>query len=290
MSEFNSDFTDNLNEIKTLNENNPPFNPVLDKILDLQPTNVLEKVEEIINNDNISKEDVVSLALEQITQIHNEIEKTNNSVEAIEEIIKDPNVTDKETVESLINLTNEMKEEAINNASEKINAIVSLMDRLSLEKKEQIPIPLEEPSLLMEFLKKEFVPKDVTVDLLVSLMDNTNAENIIFFRDLEVSYANIVKDGKIDSNDIPELLNLINNIYNHFNKLTNSKNTDLYALTESLLFSSMRIYLELINCPEKDETFKVFKRIVYASIKLIQSQTNKKTQSQSLFYRFLCCK
>lgn len=288
MSEFNSDFSDNLNEIKILNENNPPVEPVF---TDLQPTNVLEKVEEvselIYNNGSIEeiKENVVSLALEQITQIHNEIEKTNNSVEAIEEIINDPGVTDKETIESLVSLTNEIKEEAVERASEKINAIINLMDRLSIStnnvKREKVS--LEEPSLLMELLKKEFL----NIDLLVSLMDNTKSENIVFFRDLEVSYSNIVKDGKIDSNDIPELLNVINNIYGHLLKNGNN-NTDLYILTQNILFSSMRIYLDLINCPEKDEIFKVFKRIVVSSIKLIQKQTNK--QTQSLFYRFLCCK
>ncbi len=281
MSEFNSDFSDNLNEIKTLNENNPPFEPVFK---DLQPTNVLEKVEEIINNDNISKEDVVSLALEQITQIHNEIEKTNNSVEALEEIINDPGVTDKETIESLVELTNEIKEEAVENASEKINAIINLMDKLTVftndEKREKVS--LEEPSLLMELLKKEFL----NIDLLDSLMDNTKSENIVFFRDLEVSYSNIVKDGKIDSNDIPELLNVINNIHDYL--LKNGNNNDLYILTQNILFSSMRIYLDLINCPEKDEIFKVFKRIVVSSIKLIQKQTNQRPKS--LFYRFLCCK
>lgn len=275
MSEFNSDFSDNLNEIKILNENNPP----------VEPTNVLEEVSQLIyNNDSIEeiKENVVSLALEQITQIHNEIEKTNNSVESIEEIINDTGVPDKETIESLVS---EIKEETVERATEKINAIINLMDRLSIStnnvKRENVS--LEEPSLLMELLKKEFL----NIDLLDSLMDNTKSENIVFFRDLEVSYSNIIKDGKIDSNDIPELLNVINNIYRHLLKNSNN-NTDLYALTETLLFSSMRIYLDLINCHEKDEIFKVFKRIVVSSIKLIKGQTNKK--SKSLFYRFLCCK
>lgn len=275
MSEFNSDFSDNLNEIKILNENNPP----------VEPTNVLEEVSQLIyNNDSIEeiKENVVSLALEQITQIHNEIEKTNNSVESIEEIINDTGVPDKETIESLVS---EIKEESVERATEKINAIINLMDRLSIStnnvKRENVS--LEEPSLLMELLKKEFL----NIDLLDSLMDNTKSENIVFFRDLEVSYSNIIKDGKIDSNDIPELLNVINNIYRHLLKNSNN-NTDLYALTETLLFSSMRIYLDLINCHEKDEIFKVFKRIVVSSIKLIKGQTNKK--SKSLFYRFLCCK
>jgi len=275
MSEFNSDFSDNLNEIKILNENNPP----------VEPTNVLEEVSQLIyNNDSIEeiKENVVSLALEQITQIHNEIEKTNNSVESIEEIINDTGVLDKETIASLVS---EIKEESVERATEKINAIINLMDRLSIStnnvKRENVS--LEEPSLLMELLKKEFL----NIDLLDSLMDNTKSENIVFFRDLEVSYSNIIKDGKIDSNDIPELLNVINNIYGHLLKNSNN-NTDLYALTETLLFSSMRIYLDLINCNEKDEIFKVFKRIVVSSIKLIKGQTNKK--SKSLFYRFLCCK
>jgi len=275
MSEFNSDFSDNLNEIKILNENNPP----------VEPTNVLEEVSQLIyNNDSIEeiKENVVSLALEQITQIHNEIEKTNNSVESIEEIINDTGVLDKETIASLVS---EIKEESVERATEKINAIINLMDRLSIStnnvKRENVS--LEEPSLLMELLKKEFL----NIDLLDSLMDNTKSENIVFFRDLEVSYSNIIKDSKIDSNDIPELLNVINNIYGHLLKNSNN-NTDLYALTETLLFSSMRIYLDLINCNEKDEIFKVFKRIVVSSIKLIKGQTNKK--SKSLFYRFLCCK
>ena len=277
-SEFNSDFSENLEKIKKLNENNIS-------------TDVLEKVDEVYNN--ISKEEVVSLALEQITQIYNEIELTNHSVEAIEEIINDPTVKDEETINSLVELTNEIKEEAIEKASEKINAIVSLMDKLSItvnNNKTQEKISLEEPSLLMELLKKEFnsgIENNVVVSL-VNLMDNTKSENIVFFRDLEVSYANIVKDGKINSNDIPELLNVINKIYTYFDdKLTNKK--DLYILTQNLLFSSMRIYLELVSCSEPDDTFKTFKYIVLASINLIEKQTNKQ-QKIPFFYNFLCCK
>lgn len=275
-SEFNSDFSENLEKIKNLNENNIS-------------TDVLEKVNEVsqLIYNNVLKEEVVSLALEQITQI----ELTNNSVEAIQEIINDPTVKDEETINSLVELTNEIKEEAIEKASEKIDAIVSLMDKLSItvnNDKKQEKISLEEPSLLMELLKKEFINKNCVVDLLVNLMDNTKSENIVFFRDLEVSYANIVKDGKINSNDIPELLNVINKIYSYFDdKLTNKK--DLYILTQNLLFSSMRIYLELVSCPEPDDTFKTFKYIVLASINLIEKQTNKQ-QKRPFFYNFLCCK
>ncbi len=165
------------------------------------------------------------------------------------------------------------------------------MDKLSIiinNDKKQEKISLEEPSLLMELLKKEFINKNCAIDLLVNLMDNTKSENIVFFRDLEVSYANIVKDGKINSNDIPELLNVINKIYSYFDdKLTNKK--DIYILTQNLLFSSMRIYLELVSCSEPDDTFKTFKYIVLASINLIEKQTNKQRKIP-FFYNFLCCK
>ena len=105
---------------------------------------------------------------------------------------------------------------------------------------------------------------------------------------IKTSIDNIMKDGKIDQYDIPEILFLITEIINN-SSLVNTK------LTPEILTSLIK---ELYKFIEKqynllpDETQKAgFDRVIDSCIKLILFQPKVKTTIKNCFNKLnMCCK
>jgi hypothetical protein len=105
---------------------------------------------------------------------------------------------------------------------------------------------------------------------------------------IKTSIDNIMKDGKIDQYDIPEILFLITEIINN-SSLVNTK------LTPEILTSLIK---ELYKFIEKqynllpDETQKAgFDRVIDSCIKLILVQPKVKTTIQNCLNKLnMCCK
>uniref|UniRef100_A0A6C0HMY8 Uncharacterized protein n=1 Tax=viral metagenome TaxID=1070528 RepID=A0A6C0HMY8_9ZZZZ len=105
---------------------------------------------------------------------------------------------------------------------------------------------------------------------------------------IKTSIDNIMKDGKIDQYDIPEILFLITEIINN-SSLINTK------LTPEILTSLIK---ELYKFIEKqynllpDETQKAgFDRVIDSCIKLILFQPKVKTTIKNCFNKLnMCCK
>jgi len=91
------------------------------------------------------------------------------------------------------------------------------------------------------------------------------------FEGIELSLQQIISDNKINSNDIPNLLVLITQVYDLVNKHKNNiKNVDYYDLVKNILHIIFRIYIEK-NCKD-DELLLVQSslRIIDSSIELIK--------------------
>jgi hypothetical protein len=102
-------------------------------------------------------------------------------------------------------------------------------------------------------------------------------ENPELFENIDVSIENIIKDNKINSKDIPDLINLITKFYE---VIKNSKNTikkiDPYTLTEKILDTIFAIYIEVKDIKDT-ELLNSALDIIKTTINLIrmQSQNNR---------------
>lgn len=91
------------------------------------------------------------------------------------------------------------------------------------------------------------------------------------FEGIELSLQQIISDNKINSNDIPNLLVLITQVYDLVNKHKNNiKNVDYYDLVKNILHIVFKVYIEK-HCND-DELLLVqcSLRIVDSSIELIK--------------------
>jgi hypothetical protein len=105
-----------------------------------------------------------------------------------------------------------------------------------------------------------------------------------FIKELETSVQNILKDGKIDQYDIPELVFLITNAYNSMRQIR-VEYSDLPLLIK-LLYNFMVDKLNLIPVDKRPE----FERLVDSAIKLVMLQPAiSKGINSCLSKLFSCC-
>jgi hypothetical protein len=105
-------------------------------------------------------------------------------------------------------------------------------------------------------------------------------ENPKIFIDMEVSIENIIKDGKIDIKDIPDLLVVISKLYEILHNFKdNFKNEDLYEFVKTLLNIVFMVYMDEHNIENKT-LFQNMQTLVSAAVDLIKlQQTLKKSKS-----------
>jgi hypothetical protein len=105
-------------------------------------------------------------------------------------------------------------------------------------------------------------------------------ENPKIFMDVEVSMENIIKDGKIDIKDIPDLLVIISKLYeilHHFKD--NFKNENMYEFVKTLLNIVFMVYMDEHDVENKT-LFQNMQTLVSSAIDLIKlQQTLKKSKS-----------
>jgi hypothetical protein len=90
--------------------------------------------------------------------------------------------------------------------------------------------------------------------------------NPFFITNLEASIKNILKDGKIDKYDIPEIIFLITNAYN-LSEQVRIKKQDLPILIK-LIYNYIVDKLDLIPNDKRDE----FEELVNSALKLVMIQ------------------
>jgi hypothetical protein len=88
---------------------------------------------------------------------------------------------------------------------------------------------------------------------------------------IEESLKKIILDDKIDAKDIPELINVVSNIYNVIKHKENKPQIDIYDLIKTLIHFALFVYIET-NKIKNVELLDSLMKIVDISIELIKIQ------------------
>jgi hypothetical protein len=104
-------------------------------------------------------------------------------------------------------------------------------------------------------------------------------KNVTFLTKIDQTVKNIMKDGKIDHFDIPEILLLITDLIS----IGDQKKVTQEQLQASIigLYDYIMAHYKLF--PDDDEQKEAFKRLFDMSVKLIMFQPNIKKTCKSLF-------
>jgi hypothetical protein len=124
------------------------------------------------------------------------IEETTKSEEAATEVATEI-IVNQETVEPILD-TNKIIEEIKEEIREKIDEVITVQIPVNL-----VDLVKEEIKQKAHILNKEYI------DILNSLVGKSPK----LLNDIEKSMFEIMKDGKIDSNDIPYLITIIQKLY-----------------------------------------------------------------------------
>jgi hypothetical protein len=124
------------------------------------------------------------------------IEETTKSEEAATEVATEI-IVNQETVEPILD-TNKIIEEVKEEIREKIDEVITVQIPVNL-----VDLVKEEIKQKAHILNKEYI------DILNSLVGKSPK----LLNDIEKSMFEIMKDGKIDSNDIPYLITIIQKLY-----------------------------------------------------------------------------
>ena len=135
----------------------------------------------------------------------------------IDEVLEhDDTVTEK--IDDSVNILETIKEEVTNVAEEEATKV------LEISKEEVTKVVLKTLSeLFLEFIKtsnnSKIVLSKESIDILNKIINLTPN----FLDDVEKSLLEVIKDGKIDSNDLPHLILLIQKLYETIYKIKDMK-------------------------------------------------------------------
>jgi hypothetical protein len=152
--------------------------------------------------ENIAEEPPVNTVLEETVTLTESVTETTPMIEP--EIVK-PEILEPETLElekepllDEVSILTEIKEEIKEKIKEKIDEVITIQVPKNL-----VELVKEEIKQKTHILNKEYI------DILNSLVNVS--PNLL--NDIEKAMFEIMKDGKIDSNDIPYLITIIQKLY-----------------------------------------------------------------------------
>jgi len=165
------------------------------KVVEEEPLIVeADPSDQVIDTELEQVDNVVETVKEEVTKT---IDETLNTVDVVVEEVTEVVETAKEEV---IKIAEIAKEEVTKAVVEEVTKITQVMSK-----------PLSD--LFLDFIKKSNDSKIVLskeyIDILKKIINVTPT----FLDDIEKSLLEVVKDGKIDSNDVPHLILLIQKLY-----------------------------------------------------------------------------
>jgi hypothetical protein len=254
---------------------------LIDKIPEAnEETLINEFIEEInheIENPSEEMEDVIEEIIEEVKEMLSTIEDTKEVAESVIELVEkgeeaaieaaaiEAAVVEeiKEVVETVteeiskktLEVVEEMKETVVN-ATLEIKSLLNLLIIISIR-----PDMQEKYGLKQELVK--------TLQLIIQ---NSSS----FFFKIEESFKRILEDNKIDSNDVPELMNLFSSVYELIFSLKLNVSTiemsnicgELIKLTFNIMLTESLIMFD--TATGNEETLKIFNALVDSSISLIK--------------------
>jgi hypothetical protein len=137
-----------------------------------------------------------------------------------------------------------------------------------------------------ELMKKYKIILDKkAIDILVTIL-NKNPKLLGEIKDL---FEKIIQDGKIDTNDIPEILILLKRIYELIYSIKNKKisKSEIALATCNIFKFIIHLFIEdeIIKVNNKDDFLKNIDLLIETSISLIT--LNKSLKTPSCFYKLL---
>lgn len=190
------------------------------------------------------------------TQIEEFIEKINQEIERpteeMEEVIEDIMKEVKVIVSTVEEKTEEIVEQVVNKVIE-IKSLLNLIIIIAAR-----PDMQEKYGLTQELTK-----------ILQSIVQS----NASFFFEIEESFKRIVKDNKIDSQDVPELMSIFSSVYELIFslkfKISAIETSNICGELIKLAFNVMLLE-DLLIFDEKELTRKMFNALVDSSISLMK--------------------
>jgi hypothetical protein len=137
-----------------------------------------------------------------------ELEEVHDVVETVkEEVTKTIDVT----LNSLDDVVEEATKVAETAKEEAIKEVTKVVETVKEEVTKIISIPLS--GSFLDFIKKSNDPRIILSKESIDILNKIFSLTPNFLDDIEKSLLEVVKDGKIDSNDIPHLILLIQKLY-----------------------------------------------------------------------------
>jgi len=267
------------------------------------------KSEDDVILDNFQKELEIEITETTTAEIEEFIEKINQEIENPAEEMKEAIEDIMEEVKNIVSTVEEKKDEInnsvsmIENKKDEINNSVSMIEN----KKEEIKTIVEEKTAeIIEQVAEQVINKMIEIKSLLNLLiiisvredmqkkygltpelvkilQSIIQQNSSFFIKIEESFKKIVEDNKIDSQDVPELMNLFSNVYELIFSLKLKISTlemsnicgELIKLTFNIMLDENLIIFDSLS---KELTRTTFNALVDSSISLIKlSKTVKIT-------------
>jgi hypothetical protein len=237
----------------------------------------IEEINHEIENPSEEMEDVIEEIIEEVKEMLSTIEDTKEVAESVIELVEKGEAAAieaaaieaavveeiKEVVETVteeiskktLEVVEEMKETVVN-ATLEIKSLLNLLIIISIR-----PDMQEKYGLKQELVK--------TLQLIIQ---NSSS----FFFKIEESFKRILEDNKIDSNDVPELMNLFSSVYELIFSLKLNVSTiemsnicgELIKLTFNIMLTESLIMFD--KATGNEETLKIFNALVDSSISLIK--------------------
>jgi hypothetical protein len=219
--------------------------------------------------ENIVEEPPVNTVLEETVTLTESVTETSHMIEP--EIVKS-GILEPETLElekepllDEVSILTEIKEEIKEKIKEKIDEVITIQVPKNL-----VELVKEEIKQKTHILNKEYI------DILNSLVNVS--PNLL--NDIEKAMFEIMKDGKIDSNDIPYLITIIQKLYEFMfslkiGKITTEKRAAICAeiikFIVHVLIKERRIKVD----PNKQEAFlSQFNALMDSCVSLLSLQSD----------------
>jgi hypothetical protein len=217
---------------------------------------IIEEVKEMLSTIETTKE-VAKSVIELVENREESVIEAAAAIEAavVEEIKEVVETVTEEISKKTLEVVEEMKETVVN-ATLEIKSLLNLLIIISIR-----PDMQEKYGLKQELVK--------TLQLIIQ---NSSS----FFFKIEESFKRILEDNKIDSNDVPELMNLFSSVYELIFSLKLNVSTiemsnicgELIKLTFNIMLTESLIMFD--KATGNEETLKIFNALVDSSISLIK--------------------
>ena len=228
------------------------FMPIDSENIKSRQTSIL--YDEITSNitgfkESVTREPIVNTIVENVVVVDEVVEKV---ADIVEEVVVEEVVDVVDEVKEVVDVVDEVVvDEVVVNEVEKV--VESLANTLNVIIIQKIGLDKYNIQITPEIRK-------VFKKLLV---DHT------FFDEVEQNLKNIVQDGKIDSNDVPQIILLITNLYKQIHKLKIKFNEKLCGDILKIIFV-IAIKENIINVQNNDlDLLKCVYNIIDTSISLM---------------------